>query len=537
MTVEAISDEALIIARLGELVDHRTPWHRSLWQIGSMLCLREVLEYAEGVRSGVAKSEGLVYVTKSAATTMRRDLGLGQAGVRDEIVEILDRGAHKTEGVYSESVAASLEQFIRRVERDYLVNWARAHANGDVESRDVEFMARAVIAHLLDAGFAADHLHGWLLAIRDDDDLCLSSVMEKANEMFRRDSVAYRVLVPFTKLSSEIVSAAGERFLAWDDLVAHLDAEGLPCLQARSGVGALVFHVAAREPAAAIAAVEIEVRRLSARAAVGLASGEVHPEGVALVSPAAKPRWRKLRSRQREILLSSISRHHLLLPAARSEGGRALDDAFELLAAAETATSWTSVAAMWAAVEGLLTRPGDAGITAADRMAAVVAGGFVRAELTQLVDTMAAADDDLGALFRSPELRLSAKMDALLQAMQGESPPRVIEPTDAAALARVRSLLDDPFAAMGRVRGYYQDAFRRLYMQRNLLLHGGRFDSVALPATMRTLPALVAVGLDRLVHAAMQQPTTDPFALAARAENELGLLGKGEARSIHRLLD
>jgi predicted nucleic acid-binding protein len=355
--------------------------------------------------------------------------------------------------------------------------------------------------------------------------------------MLRRDPVDYTVYVPFSKLPTEVVGAAGTRFLTWAELEATVEAEGLPRLNTREGAGALRFVVRAREPKAAIAAVEIEVRRLVARVAVGLSASEVVPSGVALATPATRPRWRDLRSRRRDILLSSITRHHLLLPAARGQDTRALDDAFELLAAAETATSWTSVAAMWAAVEGLLPRPGDPGIAAADRMASVVAGGFMRAELTQLVDVLARGEDELAALLRSGEVPLTNKMDALLRVLDGDQPPQVDSPTDAAALARVRSLRADPSAAMERVRGYYKDAFRRLYMQRNLLLHGGRFDSIALPATMRTLPSLVAAGLDRLVHAAMQDPRTDPFDLSARADNEIALLGSMEARALHRLLD
>lgn len=160
----------------------------------------------------------------------------------------------------------------------------------------------------------------------------------------------------------------------------------------------------------------------------------------------------------------------------------------------------------------------------------------MRAELTQLVDVLASNDDLLGEAMRT-ETRLTAKMDAVLNAVQNGTTLQLTDPTDVAAVARVRNALGDAAGTMDRVRGYYRDAFRRLYMQRNLLLHGGRFDSVALPATMRTLPPLVAAGLDRLVHGAMQDPPTDPFGLAARAENELTLLGKPEARSIHRMLE
>lgn len=535
MTTATFSDEALMIARLRELVDRSTSWHRSLWQIGGVLALREGLEYAEGVRSGVAKSEGLAYVAQSAAVNLRRDFGLGGGDVRAEVVRILECAAHKTDGVLNRSVAASLDQLIRRADRDYLSNWLKAHERGDVTSKDVELMSRAVVAHLLDAGFAPDHVHGWLLA-SSGGTATVTSVISKADEMCRRDPVEYEVWVPFTRLSGEIVASARDRFLGWEAFVALLEGEDLPELKAREGVGALRFSVVAREPTAAVAAAEIEIRRLAARAAVGLAAGAVDPVGAALVVPASKPRWRDLKSRQREILVSSITRHALLMPASRTSDGRALDDAFELLAAAETATSWTSVAAMWAAVEGLLTQTGDPGVAAADRMAAVVAGGFARAELTQLVDVLATGDGDLAELLNS-NVRLTTKMDAVSKAVARGEELELDNPIDAAAVARVRNLLDDPAAAMSRVQGYYKDAFRRLYMQRNLLLHGGRFDSVALPATMRTLPPLVAAGLDRLVHAAMQSPSTDPFGLAARASNELALLGKNEARSIHRLLE
>lgn len=104
-------------------------------------------------------------------------------------------------------------------------------------------------------------------------------------------------------------------------------------------------------------------------------------------------------------------------------------------------------------------------------------------------------------------------------------------------MARVRNVLNDAAGTMTRVRSYYQDAFRRLYIQRNLLLHGGRFDSIALPGTMRTLPPLVAAGLDRLVHSAMQASPTDPSVWRPEQKTSSPLLGKPEARSIHRLLE
>lgn len=533
--MEEFSQEQLITARMTELVDHRTPWHRSLWQLGTYLAIREVLEYADGVRSGLMRSEGLEYVTQSASRLVIRDRGLGAIEVRQRMADILDK-RHTKQGIVDPAVADELDQLAKRSERGYLRRWSRCVAT-ELPQTEVELFSRLIAAHMLDAGFSSDHLHGWLLA-SSEAGLSLETRLEQAGEMYGRAPVDYRVVVPFASLPPEVLSAASERFVKWDDLPEFLRSEGVDRMPpGRKGVGALVFSIRAREPKAAIEATEIEVRRLAARVVVGLSSKTATPAGHALALGATNPRWMQLRPRQKEILVSAIVRHSLLLPAARRQETHALDDAFELLAAFETATSWASVAAIWAAIEGLLGRAGDSGAKAADRMANVVAGGFVRAELTQLAEVLARRDDELGHLLASSGMTQSKKLDKVLSELSLGSGLAFEAPADAAGAARVRSALADPAAVLARVRTYYMDAFRRLFNQRNLLLHGGRFNSVALPGTIRTVPPLVAAGLDRLVHAAMQESDLTTFGLAARAETEIELLATPGARRLHRLLD
>lgn len=534
MPTQAFSPEVLVTSRLLELVDHRTPWHRSLWQVGTVLALREVLENAEGLRTKAIRAEALDYVCTSAYDAVARDRGVGSGAVRDRVLELLSHKSGK-DGVVGQPAADALSQLIRRIECDYLANWAAAVSDDGVAESDVELVARSVVSHLLDAGFSSDHLHGWLKSGHENG-TSLADLIGQAKEMFGREPVEYEVFVPFTDLPRNVIAAAGTRFLHWAELLQRLDSEGLPPLVARNGVGALTFSVTAREPKAAIGAAEIEVRRLSARVVVGLSVKTVVPVGQALAVPASRPKWRSLSSQQRGILLSSMVRHRLLLPPARAETEAALDDAFELLASVETTTSWASVATLWAAVEGLLARVGESGAIAADRLATIVAGGFVRAELTQLMDSLAPMEDKLGELLRSG-LGTPDKLDALLAAIERGEGIAIETPGDAAALARLRAILDSPDEVVTRVQRYFADAFRRLFTQRNLLLHGGRFDSVALPVTMRTVPPLVAAGLDRLVHAAVQPPRTDPFGLAARADNELKLLGTADSRALTRLLE
>lgn len=519
---------------MAELVDRGTPWHRSLWQVGSILALREVLEYAESTRKGTMRPEGLQHVCSSAATSIARDLGVPDSPAKDTVLELLGRSSKK-DGVVDPGAADTLTELVRRIERDYLTNWARGLTDNGVGVENSELTARALVSHMLDAGFSVDHLHGWLLATKADTKL--ADLIAQADDMFRRPFAKYTVMVPFATLPPEVVAQANERFMDWGTMLDYLNKENLPKPPAslREGPGALTFDVEAREPRAAIEQVGIELRRLGARVTVGLTSKTVTPAGHALVFPASTPKWKPLGSWQKDIMVSAIVRHRLLVP---SGGGApsALDDAFELLASVQTATSWASVATLWAAVEGLLARAGDAGAIAADRLAAVVAGGFVRAELTQLVDVARSRETELGGLLRSME-SAPAAMDALLTHLANGDDLGLNDPTDAAGVARIRQVLNNPAEVMARIKGYFCDAFRRLYSQRNLMLHGGRFDSVALPATMRTVPPLVAAGLDRLVHAELQVPRTDPFRLAARAENELAMLGHNDARSMHRLLD
>ena len=221
----------------------------------------------------------------------------------------------------------------------------------------------------------------------------------------------------------------------------------------------------------------------------------------------------------------------------RADTNHELDDALELLAAVETSTSWASVAAIWAAVEGLLARATDPGVAASDRMAAIVAASFVRAELVMLATAIQDCEGPIADAMRNEGRPFSKRLDDLYDSICSNVELPLLEVADLAATARL-VIHSDPRATLARVQAYLSSAFRRLFQQRNLLLHGGRFDSVALPMTMRSVPLLVAAGLDRLVYALMDgDQTTTPLALAARATNELALVGSDGSRRLHRLLD
>ena len=100
------------------------------------------------------------------------------------------------------------------------------------------------------------------------------------------------------------------------------------------------------------------------------------------------------------------------------------------------------------------------------------------------------------------------------------------KPSDQAAVERMRDILADPSEVLGRVVGYVNEALRRLYRQRNLVLHTGKTNSVAISFALRTVPPLVGAGLDRLVHDALAMGQSEPLRLVARGRTALQHCGK-----------
>ena len=79
-------------------------------------------------------------------------------------------------------------------------------------------------------------------------------------------------------------------------------------------------------------------------------------------------------------------------------------------------------------------------------------------------------------------------------------------------------------------------SLQRLYRQRNLVMHGGRTDAVALRATLRTCAPIVGAAFDRIAHAWFDRGTK-PRELAAQAEIALALVTASPATSLTTLLE
>jgi hypothetical protein len=172
---------------------------------------------------------------------------------------------------------------------------------------------------------------------------------------------------------------------------------------------------------------------------------------------------------------------------------------------------------------------------AADRLAMLVACSYPRAELTVLSYDLAREDGALAERLegvRENRCRCDVVVDAL---SKREIDVAGLSGSVRAAVSRVSELLHEPRQTLEIVREHADNAFHRLYRQRNLVLHGGRTDAVALRASLRTSAPLVGAGIDRIVHARYVDGLA-PLALVARAKRALAMIRTTSDTRITQLL-
>jgi hypothetical protein len=98
------------------------------------------------------------------------------------------------------------------------------------------------------------------------------------------------------------------------------------------------------------------------------------------------------------------------------------------------------------------------------------------------------------------------------------------------------ALVLSPQRSLLGVRAAVEGTLRRLYRKRDIVLHGGSTQSVALGATLRTCAPLVGAGLDRIAYAYLADRAL-LLTLAVRAEMRLALAGANGTAQITDLLE
>ena len=512
--------EVHVGARLLDFFDSRSPWNRKLWNIGLVLTISEVVEALEGHRVGVLSEQSLRYLLAHAQKAAGTDPGVGSPEERQLLQGALN--SRPRPGGLGHHLIVRQQEAIRPF---YLARWAEALRQEDPPGP--ERTARSIASHLLDIGYSSDYLHRWwkYRLLHEETRRPLADLVDDAQALALAPMRAFEVLAP---VSNPIrwKSAPPAEWQKPREVSRWLRENGFGISRVRQS-GGFLFGITAFDAGAAVSRTTEVLDQLSARMAVGTRNELALLDHV-WVKGEDEPH--RVDSVRRGVWVEALERENQLYDSTSSGGIHA---AIELLAHLQFSSSGAAVAGGWAAIEALLSEPNDrAG--AAERLAMLVACSIPRAELTKL--SYALAKTAHSAEFRnvnSNQARCDIVADAIIE---GRIDSSTLPPSERAALARISDVLSNPAAVLNTVCDYASITFRRLYRQRNLVLHWGRTDGAALQASLRTAAPLVGAGIDRIIHAHYVDGLS-PLQLVTMAKISLATVGTKSGPACTRLLN
>ena len=420
----------------------------------------------------------------------------------------------------------TVEQMARLLDANYLQRWAKVVATPDFS---IELFARSVASHVLDMGFSPQYIHGVLKKkVRGDAPVSLADMCEELHGVQALCPIRpFKVLLAFPRLP-KLANGIPADWLRGEAVKGWLVENGFDITNVRAQA-AVVLTVDARDPGAAAQ----QARELSDRfaARTRIATGEPL-DRVALLWVQGDEMPAPLVGESRGVRVKELDREGRIFSAVPTSDS--VEAALELLAHLDESSPSAAIAGGWGAIEGLLADPGDRA-TAADNLAALVACSFPRQELTSLSFKAASEFEHIAALLGSKPTNRERSL-TIAQLIQDGKMPALKATADRAAVERLRKLLGDPSAELQTVKDSIADAFHRLYRQRNLILHGGRLNSVALKASLRTVSKLAGAGMDRITHGHYVQ-SLRPLELVARANLSIALITKDKALNCVDLLE
>ena len=508
-----------------DFFDSRSPWNRRLWNVGLSLTLREVLEAAEAVSAGVLSEGSMGFLANAAQKMVGTDPGAGT----DEERKLLQRAVKKD--VHPESLKYQIvKEQESRLRDEYLTRWARALRRP--RPPRAEHAARAVASHLLDTGYSSDFLHGWwkYRLTHEAGIRSLADVVDDAQQLALRTERSFDVMVPVSRAIRLANSAKPPpEWRSPAEISEWLRANNFDVEGVRQD-GGLLFRIGALDADAAVARVSELLDQLAARFAIGTKRdltllGQVWIKG--MTTPDRLDRVK------RGVWVKALERENQLFDVHST--GR-IDAAIELLSHLQSSSPGAAVAGGWAAIEALLSEPGSDRVEAADRLATLVACSYPRAELTALSYDVSRTDRGFAARLEGvPENR--RRCDIVAEALlTGTLVANRLGGSVSAAATRTLEMLRHPRKTLALVQEHASNALRRLYRQRNMVLHGARMDAVALRASLRTAAPLVGAGIDRIIHA-HYVGNVAPLPLTARAQIALATIGTDGGPRITTLLD
>lgn len=510
-----------VAARTTEFFSAQAPWHRSLWAVSLPLLIDELMEACAATQAGVLGEPSVKRLLSLCKRVAGQDLAL-QAHERNTLNEAL-RDVPRLHGV----AYYTLRQLRERVGDDYLLRWADILQARPPQSP--ERVARCVASYFLDAGFSQRFLHDWFaerLYRRPEQQTLPQLLREAHEEIANRESQTFQVLLAFVT-PPQSASGYPRGWLSAAQVSSWLKDNGFATTELRQS-GGLVLPTKARDVFAAVDSATAVIDGYVARASIGagrplqllpLLWVQGHPVALPI---GAKHRGVKVRALYREDQIFA------------EPDGSNVDSAIELLAHLQNSSPSTAIAGGWAAIESLLGESGDRS-AAADSLAYLVACSYPRAEFTHLSHLAQKMRLDVAQAWAN----VGANRDRA--ALVAEEVARgtnfgFTQVKEQAAIARMGGLIQSPSPTLSAVQAAVSEVFHRLYRQRNMILHGGLTNSVALRSALRAAAPLAGAGIDRVAHGFYVQGLQSRE-LAARARIGIALITPGRAADCVDLLD
>lgn len=529
-----------VVARLLDFFGSSTPWNRSLWGVSTTTAFRETTEASLAVQQGVLSEGSLKALIDELEQLVGQDAGIGDSNKRRVVQGYLSSA--KKEGLrHGGELHAILEHLVAEIEGEYLGNWAVAldAMQPGQEKPGAERTARYLAGFMLASGQSEPYLHKWWTywARRAAPTVSLADLVAKQQELCASSLHEFEVIVPFlNRLPSGVLSPS--MWLGQPDAAAWFRRYGVTAPPRQ--YGAVVLTVRARDSWAAARRASQQVGRYVARLALAVPARPVQPSPLSWVRQSSPPLpgAKRVSAVPVRAEVGAIRRNQKVFTEPHDP---LLNAAFELLSRVNRVSvsePSAAVAEGWAAIEALLACPGDPsrGEAVVQRTAALVACSFGRAELT----TLAHSHQKLPGEALSDALSTSSSNHdsaiAVERHLRNGGTLRLLDASDQMAERRLKRILLDPGRALADVKRHVASSIRRLYRQRNLVLHSGRTDAVALGDAVRASVPLLGAAVDRMAHAAFMRGVS-PTVLAAQARVHLDLLGTGPASSLVDLLE
>ncbi|MCQ3811558.1 MAG: hypothetical protein KTV68_13505 [Acidimicrobiia bacterium] len=499
--------ERSVSARLLDFFAAETLWQRRLWDVGACSSLRELVEATAAVADGALTQESVNWFKASLSETLGPDVGIGSPEQRRVL-----QGALKSDLVAGSHEVSIVRQIADSAENTYLSSWASALGSNKVTAFRTERVARAVSAHMLSRGFSPQYLHRWWTfhLKHEPGTRGLGDLVDDAHNRSTQPLQSFEVIAPLRAASGRV-----REIPEW--LSAKTTSEILSPHTRRpmSGLaGALRFSVEARDTDAAVDIAADRVDRYVARITLGGRNEHLEPMKHAWVSQSGHDFSRTHLRPRRGLEIPVLYRREEPITASVDPQ---IDASLELLGPVDLGSPSAAVSGAWAAVETLLTGPGDRGkVQAADRLASLIVCSFVRAELTELAHSYLAKGSDASFVDEIGKAETNTRRAGLMADLLHSSPVTFPDPSEQAAADRMHRILANPHSGLADVENHVKRVIRRLYRVRNLVLHNAATNSTTLTAALRTAVPLLGTGIDRIVRGAVLQECR-PLELAARA--------------------